>query len=125
MNIIISINNSYVETAKTMIFSLKENAPFSKQELVEYLEKNGVGTRQLFAGNILRQPAFVEDEIDIRIANSGVINSSTLNEEHYKMLPNTDFIMNNTFWVGTFPALGEKEIDKISALIHKFVEKKK
>lgn len=107
------------------LISVKENAPFSKQELVEYLEKNGVGTRQLFAGNILRQPAFVEDEIDIRIANSGVINSSTLNEEHYKMLPNTDFIMNNTFWVGTFPALGEKEIDKISALIHKFVEKKK
>lgn len=103
------------------LISVKPDAPFSKQELVEYLEKNGVGTRQLFAGNILRQPLFVEDEITLRIGESNPINSKDLNEEHYKLLPNTDFIMNNTFWVGTFPALGEKELNKTSFVIHEFV----
>lgn len=107
------------------LISVKPDAAFTKQELVEYLEKNGIGTRQLFAGNILRQPMFVEEEIQLRIGNSGLINSRDLNEEHYKMLPNTDFIMNNTFWVGTFPALGEKELDRTSDLIHKFVEGKR
>lgn len=107
------------------LISVKSEAPFTKQKLVEYLEKNGVGTRQLFAGNILRQPMFVEDEIQLRIANSPLINSMELCEQHYKLLPNTDFIMNNTFWVGIFPRLEEKHLDRISDLIHKFVEANK
>lgn len=107
------------------LISVKPEASFTKQQLVEYLEKNGVGTRQLFAGNILRQPMFVDNEIDMKIGNSELIRSCDLNEEHYKLLPNTDFIMNNTFWVGTFPALGEKELQKTSDLIHKFVKENK
>lgn len=103
------------------LISVKENAPFTKQKLVEYLEKNGIGTRQLFAGNILRQPMMVENDIDLRIANSEIINSQNLNETHYKMLPKTDFIMNNTFWVGVFPALGEKELDRIAKTIRGFI----
>lgn len=104
------------------LISVKENAPFTKLKLVEYLEKNGIGTRQLFAGNILRQPMMVENDIDLRIANSGIINSKDLNETHYKILPKTDFIMNNTFWVGVFPALGEKELNKTSTIIHNFIK---
>lgn len=104
------------------LISVKEDAPFTKQQLVEYLEKNGVGTRQLFAGNILRQPLIVENNVNFRIKNSGLINSSELCEDHYKLLPGTEFIMNNTFWVGTFPALGEKEITKISDTIHSFIK---
>lgn len=106
------------------LISVKPNEKFSKQELVEYLEKNGVGTRQLFAGNILRQPMMVEYDIDLRIADSSLLNSRNLTEEHYAMLPNTDFIMNNTFWVGVFPGLKEKELDKTSELIHKFIDGK-
>lgn len=106
------------------LISVKEYAPFTKQEMVEYLEKNGVGTRQLFAGNILRQPMITENDIDFRIGGSRIINSKDLTEEHYKLLPNTDFIMNNTFWVGTFPALGEKEINRIAETIHACVNKK-
>ena len=106
------------------LISVKPNDIFNKQELVEFLESNGVGTRQLFAGNILRQPMLVENDINVRIANSGIINSRDLNETHYQMLPNTDFIMNNTFWVGVFPALSEKELDKTSELIHKFIKEK-
>ncbi len=106
-------------------FLISVKPPISKQKLVEYLEKNGVGTRQLFAGNILRQPMFTENNIDLRIGNSGIINSKDLNESHYKLLPNTDFIMNNTFWVGVFPALTSKELDKTSEVIHKFIEENK
>ena len=102
------------------LISVKPEAPFTKQALVEYLEKNGVGTRQLFAGNILRQPMFVESEIPMRIGNSDLIFSNELNDDYYKLLPNTDFIMNNTFWVGIFPALGKKELYKTCDLIHKF-----
>ena len=82
------------------LISVKPEAPFTKQALVEYLEKNGVGTRQLFAGNILRQPMFVESEIPMRIGNSDLIFSKELNDDYYRLLPNTEFIMNNTFWVG-------------------------
>ena len=103
------------------LISVKEDAPFTKQKLVEYLEASGVGTRQLFAGNILRQPMFVDNDINFRIGGSKLINSKDLNEDIYKLLPRTDFIMNNTFWVGTFPALGEAEIIIISDTVHKFV----
>lgn len=104
------------------LISIKPTANFSKQQLVEYLEKNGIGTRQLFAGNILRQPLFVENDINLRIGNSSILNSKNLTEDDYKLLPNTDFIMNNTFWIGTFPAIEEQDIDKISDTIHKFVK---
>ena len=104
------------------LISVKNDAPFTKQQMVEYLEKNKIGTRQLFAGNILRQPMIVENDVNFRIGNSKLINSSELNEEYYKMLPNTEFIMNNTFWVGTFPALGREEIARISDVIHNFIE---
>ncbi len=103
------------------LITLKENCTFTKQQMVEYLESHGVGTRQLFAGNILRQPSFVENKIQLKIKNSEILLSNELTDDHFAMLPNTDYIMNNTFWVGVFPALGEKEIEKISDTIHNFV----
>ena len=106
------------------LISVKEDAPFSKQELVEYLEKNNIGTRQLFAGNILRQPMIVENDIPLRIGSGALMSSKQLSEEDYKLLPDTEFIMNNTFWVGVFPALGESELDRTSEVIHDFVNKK-
>ena len=104
------------------LISVKPNDKFNKQQLVEFLEKNGIGTRQLFAGNMLRQPMMVKNEIHLRIATSNILISNNLNEEYYAMLPNTDFIMNNTFWVGVFPALSKKELDKTASLIHKFIK---
>lgn len=104
------------------LISVKPNEKFNKQQLVEYLEQNGIGTRQLFAGNILRQPMIVENDVQLRIGGSELLNSKDLTEEHYKQLPNTEFIMNNTFWVGVFPALGEAELDRTSKAIHDFIE---
>ena len=108
-----------------MLLSLKQNDKFTKQQLVEYLEENGVGTRQLFAGNILRQPMMTENEIPLRIGNSALLLSNKLTENEYKLLPNADYIMNNTFWVGVFPALGKKEMNRISDLIHTFIKNQK
>ena len=63
-----------------------------------------------------------DDQIQFRIGNSTLLSSKDLNEDWYKKLPNTEFIMNNTFWVGTFPALGEEEIARIANTIRKFVK---
>ena len=62
-----------------------------------------------------------ENDITFRIGSDKLMTSKDLTEDSYKLLPNTDFIMNNTFWVGTFPALGEEEISRISNTIHEFV----
>lgn len=105
------------------LISVKPEAPFTKQQLVEYLEEHGIGTRQLFAGNLLRQPMMVDNEVSLRIGDSEILKSCDLTEKEYALLPNTDFIMNNTFWVGTFPALTEKELSKTSQVIHDFVQK--
>lgn len=105
------------------LISVRENAPFFKQELVQYLENNGIGTRQLFAGNILRQPMIVENDVNFRIGNSKIINSKELNEEYFRLLPDTEFIMNSAFWVGVYPRLGEKEITKIADTIIDFCKK--
>jgi len=107
------------------LITLKPNLNFTKQQMVEYLEQNGIGTRQLFAGNILRQPSFVENDISLRINNSDVLNSKELTEDYLVQLKNTDYIMNNTFWVGIFPALGENEMNRTSDIIHKFIKENK
>lgn len=59
-----------------------------------------------------------------RIGNSKLLSSRDLNEDWYSKLPNTEFIMNNTFWVGTFPALGEEEISRIASNIHSLINEK-
>jgi CDP-6-deoxy-D-xylo-4-hexulose-3-dehydrase len=106
------------------LISVKPNNKFNKQHLVEYLEENMIGTRQFFAGHILRQPCFTDNDMILRIRNSGIKKSGTLTKQDYDLLPNTDFIMNNTFWVGIYPAINDKHLDKISSLISEFVRQK-
>lgn len=106
------------------LISVKEPAPFTKQELVTYLEANGIGTRQLFAGNLLRQPMIVEYDIALRIGNSELLNGKELTEEHYALLPGTEFIMNNTFWVGVAQNNNVEDMKKTSHVIHTFIRSK-
>ena len=106
------------------LISVKKNAPFTKNELVQYLENNGIGTRQLFAGNILRQPMITENDVDFRIGNSKIINSKELNDKYYNLLSNTEFIMNSTFWTGVYPMLNEEDMIKISDTIAEFCDMK-
>lgn len=104
--------------------TVKDNAPFNKIELVKFLEDNNIGTRQLFAGNLLRQPAYVDNDIELRIKNSEILNSKDLTEEHYAMLPNTDTVMNSTFWIGVWPGLEKKQLDYMIEKFSEFIKNK-
>jgi CDP-6-deoxy-D-xylo-4-hexulose-3-dehydrase len=68
--------------------TLKENCPVARLDLLTYLEQNKVGTRLLFAGNLVRQPYMAG--VQYRISGD---------------LTNTDNVMNNTFWIGVQPSL--------------------
>lgn len=103
------------------LISVKENAPFTKQELVPYLEAHGIGTRQLFAGNILRQPMIVNNDIILRIGSDVAIHSSQLTEANYAKLKGTEFIMNHTFWVGVAQNNTPEDMKKTSRVIHEFI----
>ncbi|MFA5879847.1 MAG: lipopolysaccharide biosynthesis protein RfbH [Candidatus Margulisiibacteriota bacterium] len=102
------------------MITVKEDAPFTKQQLVEYLEANQIGTRNLFAGNILRQPVFIDNHYPLKIGGSELLFSDLLTEAHFELLPNSEMIMNNTFWIGLWPGLGSKEIDYILEKIKNF-----
>ncbi len=91
------------------MITLNDDLNFSRNDLVEFLEDNNIQTRNLFAGNILRHPLF-------KTLKQG--------EDYRKIgeLPNTDKIMNNSFWIGVYPAMDEKEIDFMIETIRKFVD---
>jgi len=103
------------------LLSVKDNIRFDRLKLTKYLEENNIGTRLLFSGNILRQPVFVNNHFALKINDSNILYSDELTEEHYKILPNTDFIMNNTFWIGVWPGLEEKDLSHIIEVFHNFI----
>ena len=73
--------------------------------LVQYVEKKGVQTRMLFAGNLTKHPCFDQ----MRQENRG-----------YRVvgdLAQTDRIMNNTFWVGVYPGMSDEMIDYMAKTI--------
>ena len=87
--------------------SVVDKAFFSRTELTNYLSDHLIETRNLFGGNLLRQPAY----LDIRHRKIGD-------------LENTDKIMNDTFFLGTFPGIGKEQIDYTMNVIDKFIESK-
>ena len=105
------------------LISLKENSGLNKMDFIRYLDKNKVGTRQLFAGNILRQPAFLDGNYNIRIRNSELLKSNELTESHYSMLPTADYIMNNTFWIGVWPGINEQRLEYMVKTISNYFDK--
>ena len=84
--------------------TVAEGAPFTRNELVRFLEQRKIATRLLFGGNLVRQPAYRNQPY--RIVGA---------------LTNTDRIMNNTFWVGVYPGLNETMLSFIVDSIHLFV----
>jgi CDP-4-dehydro-6-deoxyglucose reductase, E1 len=87
------------------LISVKEGAGFTRTQLVQYLNNQKIHTRNLFAGNLLRQPAFMD--IEHRIAGE---------------LTNTDFVMNNTFFIGVYPGIGETEINYVLQKFDEFIK---
>lgn len=83
--------------------TVKENSKFSRNDLTIYLEKNLIMTRLLFAGNITKQPAYLD--IECRVIGD---------------LYNTDYIMNNTFFIGVYPGINDEQIEYISNKFEEF-----
>jgi len=84
------------------------NAPFRRDELTNSLETKKIATRLLFGGNLLRQPAY--EGCSYRVIGD---------------LRNTDYAMNNVFWIGVFPGLTKPILDFVVGVIVEFVESAK
>jgi len=83
---------------------VKPDAPFTRDQLTRALEAQKIGTRLLFAGNLLRQPAY--EGYEYRVVGE---------------LANTDFVMNQVFWIGVYPGLTEPMLDFIAKTASEFV----
>ena len=84
--------------------TLKEDAPVSRLELLQYLDQKKVGTRLLFAGNLIRQPYMLGR--NYRVSGS---------------LENTDRVMNQTFWIGLQPSLKIEMLEYVAQKIENYL----
>jgi CDP-4-dehydro-6-deoxyglucose reductase, E1 len=84
--------------------AVREDAPFRREELIRELDQKKIHTRLLFGGNLLRQPAYLD--CPHRVAGS---------------LANTDFVMNNMFWLGVYPGLTQPMLAYVVGVIREFV----
>lgn len=87
--------------------TVKESSPITRNALVQELNDKKIGTRLLFGGNLLRQPAFMGTP-------RRVIGD----------LPNTDIVMNDTFWIGVWPGLTLPMLDFMIETMQEIFQKK-
>lgn len=93
------------------MMTVADGAKFNRNELSEHLEKAGVQTRNLFAGNMIKHPLFADLKLGV----------------DYKILgelKNTDKIMNDSFWVGVYPGMSDEKIEYIIKVIKEFISAK-
>ncbi len=88
-----------------MLLTVKPDAPFTKSQLVAHLERNQIATRQLFAGNLLRQPAFTG--VQHRVVGD---------------LTQTDRLMRDAFFIGVYPGLTPEMLDYMTVAFQVFFE---
>ncbi|MEQ1885364.1 MAG: lipopolysaccharide biosynthesis protein RfbH [Bryobacteraceae bacterium] len=74
--------------------AVRKEAPFTRNQVINHLESKKIATRLLFAGNLVRQPAYKDTRF--RVVGD---------------LTNTDFVMNNVFWVGLYPGLSAEMLE--------------
>jgi len=86
---------------------IKKNPYFTRNDIVNYLEKNKIATRMLFGGNLLRQPAY--ENIKYRLVGD---------------LKNTDTVMNDLFWIGVYPGIKKDQLKYIEKIFAKFIAEK-
>jgi CDP-6-deoxy-D-xylo-4-hexulose-3-dehydrase len=83
--------------------AVRPEAPFTRNLVVQYLEKHKIATRLLFGGNLVRQPAYHDNNVPIRVVGE---------------LKNSDFVMNQVFWVGVYPGLSREMLEYILERFH-------
>lgn len=91
------------------LLTVKDDAGFSRTEIVKYLESNKIQTRMLFAGNLIRHPCF---------------DQMRKNQENYRVignLKNTDKILHSAFWIGVYPGMSSEKIDYILKTFKNFI----
>ncbi len=81
--------------------AVRPDGPVSRNEVVRALEARGIATRLLFGGNLLRQPGY--RNIEHRVVGE---------------LTNSDFVMENVFWIGVYPGLDDQRIDFMLEVLH-------
>jgi CDP-6-deoxy-D-xylo-4-hexulose-3-dehydrase len=84
--------------------TIREEAGVSRRDLINYLDQAKIGTRLVFAGNLTRQPYMIGR--NYRVSGE---------------LARTDIVMNDTFWVGTFPGLDEERLEYVASTIETFL----
>jgi len=84
---------------------IRDSAPFTRAEMVNYLEERGIATRMLFGGNLTKQPAY--GNIRCRIVGG---------------LKNTDRVMNNLFWIGVYPGITRAMREYSAHTIREFMD---
>ena len=85
--------------------TIRPESPIDRTRLLRQLDEHKIGSRLLFAGNLLKQPAY--KHIDHRVIGG---------------LKNSDLVMTNTFWLGVYPGLTSEMLEFVSDVIHEFVE---
>ena len=86
--------------------TLDPKHPVNREALLRYLDERKIGTRLMFAGNIMKQPAY--KDVEFRVVGD---------------LTNTDIVMSRTFWVGVYPGLQKEMLDFVIESISDFVKK--
>lgn len=86
---------------------VKETAPFTRNNIVQYLEDNKIATRMLFGGNLTKQPAYQNTKYRI-----------------FDFLKNTDLVMNNLFWIGLYPGIDKEMLKYIIKRFDEFFKKR-
>ena len=86
------------------LLTVRPDAPFSRNELIQFLEANQVATRLLFSGNITRQPAY--QNVSYRVVGN---------------LTNTDTVMNHTFWIGVYPKITPSMVEYVLTTFARFL----
>jgi CDP-6-deoxy-D-xylo-4-hexulose-3-dehydrase len=84
--------------------AVRPDAPVTRDAVVRFLEQRKIGTRLLFAGNLLRQPAY-----------------RNITHRSIGDLPNTDFVMNQVFWIGVYPGLSTEMLEYMIEALHQAV----
>ena len=91
------------------LISVRPETGLNRNDVTRYIEEHNVQTRLLFSGNLIKHPCF--DQIR--------------GTDAYRVvggLDNTDFIMNNTFWVGVYPGMTDEMIDYMAKVIKEAVQ---